>query len=186
MTRDPSAAERMRDAAIRKSESAFETEVLRRLANAGFAIESQYAVGAYRIDIVVGLHSGPRLAVECDGERFHTLENLREDTERQAILERLGWRFERIRGSRFYRDPEAAMATVFARLAQMGIRANLDDGAPVPQNAQGLVERVRARAQELIAELDERLANAQTGTRRSWRGVRRQHSQVQDRETVSE
>jgi very-short-patch-repair endonuclease len=31
-----------------------------------------------------------RLAVECDGERWHTPEQLNSDLERQAILERLG------------------------------------------------------------------------------------------------
>ncbi|WP_406707183.1 hypothetical protein [Tunturiibacter gelidoferens] len=31
-----------------------------------------------------------RLAVECDGDRFHTLETLQSDMERQAVLERLG------------------------------------------------------------------------------------------------
>lgn len=64
---------------------------------------------------------GKRLAVECDGDRYHPLEKLGEDMERQAILERLGWQFVRIRGSAFYRDPDRAMKPVFARLAELNL-----------------------------------------------------------------
>jgi REase_MTES_1575 len=66
--------------------------------------------------------NGKRLAIECDGEKFHPPEALAADLERQAILERLGWKFVRIRGSVFYREPEKAMAAVFARLEQIGIQ----------------------------------------------------------------
>ena len=84
----------------KKAESPFELDVLRRLTAAGYQVKSQVRVGAYRVDMVVaGLSS--RLAVECDGDRFHRLEDLEHDLARQAILERLGWRFERIRGSQF-------------------------------------------------------------------------------------
>jgi len=61
--------------------------------------------------------------VECDGDRYHTLENLAEDMSRQAILERIGWRFVRIRGSEFFRDSEGAMKPVFERLQALEIPA---------------------------------------------------------------
>jgi predicted RNA binding protein YcfA (HicA-like mRNA interferase family) len=64
---------------------------------------------------------GKRLAVECDGDRYHPMEKLAEDMDRQAILERLGWQFVRIRGSAFYRDKELSMRPVFARLAELEI-----------------------------------------------------------------
>jgi hypothetical protein len=62
-----------------------------------------------------------RLAVECDGDRYRSPESLAEDTARQAVLERLGWQFVRIRGSAFYRNPDAALRQVFDRLAELGI-----------------------------------------------------------------
>ena len=78
----------------RRTESEFERQVLRILVNKGFKVRSQWPVGYYRIDMVVeGI--GKRLAVECDGDRWHPIEKLSDDMARQAILERLGWQFVR-------------------------------------------------------------------------------------------
>jgi very-short-patch-repair endonuclease len=88
--------------------------------SSGYAVKSQWAVGHYRIDMVVE-GNGKRLAIECDGERYHPPEALAADLERQAILERLGWKFVRIRGSAFYRDPDQAMKPVFERLEHLGV-----------------------------------------------------------------
>ncbi len=60
-------------------------------------------------------------AVECDGDRYHPMDKLAEDMARQAILERLGWTFARIRGTAFYRNPELAMRLVFDRLRELAI-----------------------------------------------------------------
>jgi very-short-patch-repair endonuclease len=98
----------------------FEGRVLRRLMEATFRVVPQYKVGGYRIDLVVE-GGGRKLAIECDGERAHGPEKLQEDMDRQAILERLGWRFVRIRGSVFFRDEERAMQPVFQRLDELGI-----------------------------------------------------------------
>jgi hypothetical protein len=62
------------------------------------------------------------LAVECDGDRYHTLETLEQDVARQMILERCGYRFERIRGSKYFADPESALTPVFERIAELGIQ----------------------------------------------------------------
>jgi hypothetical protein len=82
-----------------------------------------------------------RLAVECDGDRYRSLESLSEDTARQSILERLGWQFVRIRGSAFYRDPDMALRRVFDKLDELGItptrsaEASEDEVPPEKQNA---------------------------------------------------
>ena len=117
---DPEARARELGQKSRRVESDFERRVLERLVAKGYRVQPQHSVGAYRIDLVVDGEGG-RLAVECDGERYHTAENLDEDMARQSILERLGWKFVRIRGSVFYRDPDRAMAPVFERLAALGI-----------------------------------------------------------------
>ena len=117
---DPKAWERSLETKLKKAESIFEQRVIRHLADAGYEAIPQFPVGAYRIDIVVS-GGGKRLAVECDGEQFHGPERLQEDLERQAILERLGWRFVRIRGNVFFRDPERAMQPVFQRLEELEI-----------------------------------------------------------------
>lgn len=55
----------------------------------------QWKVGAYRLDMVV-VCGKKKIVIECDGERYHSGEDkIREDMERQTILERLGWRFIR-------------------------------------------------------------------------------------------
>jgi very-short-patch-repair endonuclease len=117
---DPKAWERSLESKLKKADSIFEQKVIRLLTDAGYETVPQFPVGAYRIDIVV-TGGGKRLAVECDGEQFHGPEKLHEDLERQAILERLGWRFARIRGNIFFRDPERAMKPVFQRLEELEI-----------------------------------------------------------------
>ncbi|WP_054950746.1 AAA domain-containing protein [Numidum massiliense] len=101
-------------------ESPFEKEVARRIIARGYHVTPQLKVGKYRIDMVVeGLHN--RLAVECDGDRWHGIERWAEDNERQYVLERAGWTFWRVRGSAFYRDPDAAMASLWRQLDEMRI-----------------------------------------------------------------
>lgn len=147
---DPLTAIREFENAERHTESEFEKEVLRRLVSAGYAVRPQWTVGYYRIDLVVE-GDGKRLAVECDGDKFHPIEKLPEDMARQAILERLGWTFVRIRGSEFFREPDRAMRPVWARLEQLGIRPQgvaATDRADA-HNTNELKERVIRRAGEL-------------------------------------
>jgi very-short-patch-repair endonuclease len=104
-----------------KCDSDFERDVLRQLLSRGFAVQVQHRVGRFRIDLVVrGRRS--RLAVECDGDAFHPPEQWEADRRRQEILERLGWKFFRVRGSAFYRDRDAALVPLWDRLETMGIR----------------------------------------------------------------
>ncbi|MBM0106738.1 AAA family ATPase [Steroidobacter sp. S1-65] len=127
-------------------ESPLEREVAKRLAAAGFRVKQQMSIGHYRIDMVI--ESGDkRLAVECDGDRYRTPESLSEDIARQAVLERLGWEFVRIRGSAFYRDQDAALRRVFDRLEELGMAPDPEDIniAPVeePVSAKSLVEELQ-------------------------------------------
>lgn len=110
----------MRSAAA-QAESPFEVEVAQALVARHYPIQQQFAVGSYRIDIAI-IEDERRIAVECDGERWHSGEQkLLEDLERQTVLERLGWRFIRIRGSRYYANKKAALDDVFAQLDDLGI-----------------------------------------------------------------
>ncbi len=127
--RDPQATLRAFDQEVRRAESPFEREVLKRLTGAGYRVRAQWQVGYFRIDMVVE-GGGKRMAIECDGDRWHPLEKLAEDVERQTILERLGWQFVRIRGTAFYRNPELAMQPVFARLAELEIPPEAFNTAP--------------------------------------------------------
>ncbi len=136
----------------KKTESEFERQVLRRLLQAGYHVTPQWPVGAFRIDMVVE-GEGLRLAIECDGDRYHPLEKIGEDMERQAILERLGWKFFRIRGSEYFLDPEESMGKVFKRLGSMGIfPAGPKESDISEANQNELFQRIQIRAAELRRE----------------------------------
>ena len=90
------------------------------------------------------------MAIECDGERYHGPDKLEEDMARQAILERLGWKFVRIRGSIFFRDEDRAMQPVFQRLEELGIPAELGIKLEIASPLRDAVtERVIRRAEEM-------------------------------------
>ena len=104
-----------------KCESEFERAVVREILRRGYRmVKVQYPVGRFRIDIVV---EGPdaRLAVECDGDRWHGEDNWHRDHARQMVLERAGWTFERIRGSSFYLDRTTALEPLWKRLDELDI-----------------------------------------------------------------
>lgn len=146
---DPEAWERELKKQLEKTESVFEKRVLRNHAAANFVVLPQFKVASYRIDMVV-VGDGRRLAVECDGERYHGPEKLQEDMERQAILERLGWQFVRVRGSVFFRDEDRGMQPVFRRLDELGITPAVKlSGSDSSAKEDALVQRVIRRAQEL-------------------------------------
>ncbi len=137
------------------AESDFERKVIKVLQNQGYKVYSQWKVGSYRIDMVVE-DGDKRIAIECDGEKWHTLDNLADDMKRQAILEWLGWRFIRIRGSEFYKEPEKTMEWVFDELDSYDIRSNYlgQDGNVHEDEAEEneLLKRIKRRADEIRLE----------------------------------
>ena len=103
-------------------ESRFEKEVFRIITAKGYRVIPQVKVGTMgkRIDMVIeGLKD--RLAVECDGDKWHGIDKWEDDLERQRILERVGWKFWRVRGSAFYRNPAKAMEPLWKVLDEMEI-----------------------------------------------------------------
>lgn len=158
---DPKAWQRERDELVTKTESPFEERVMSRLLERDFKVQPQYQVGAYRIDMVVS-GGGKRVGIECDGEQWHGPDKLQEDMERQAILERLGWKFIRIRGSVFFRDAERAMTTVFSRLDELGILPERVTNVVSDTESSEIIDRVRCRAQELQEEWKIQLEKGET------------------------
>ncbi len=105
-------------------DSPFEQDVCERLRKHGFRVFPQYPACGYRIDLVVeDPQTGKRLAVECDGERYHTDETgypTADDLVRQEVLERAGWRVIRIPSRRYWRDPEGCIDWVITALRGSG------------------------------------------------------------------
>jgi very-short-patch-repair endonuclease/cellulose biosynthesis protein BcsQ len=134
-------------------QSELEQRVMQMLLEAGYRVKAHWPVGNNAIDLVVE-GAGRRLAIACDGDRWRPEEQLAEDMARQAILERLGWRFARIRGSQFFRDPEGTMEALFARLRALGILPEGEQAsasAPEEEDA-ALQRRIMQRAAELRQE----------------------------------
>ncbi len=148
---NPQASETAHVEIERKADSPFEVSVATALVDRGYHIEQQWKVGSYRLDIVA-VCGKKKVAIECDGERWHSgEEKIREDMERQTILERLGWRFIRIRGSEFFRDSEKTIERVITELTSYGIKP--EDSADVKnvERETELLKRVKARAYSILA-----------------------------------
>jgi len=67
------------------------------------------------------------------------------------VLERLGWRFERIRGSQFFRNPDKALEPVFARLRSLEIspEGNKTAISHMSQDTSQLKEKIIRQAAEI-------------------------------------
>lgn len=87
-------------------ESEFEKDICRFLIDQGYSVIPQYKVGGFRIDLVIESSNGARLAIECDGDKYHGPNKWEYDIRRQRILERAGWKFWRCFASQYYRNKE--------------------------------------------------------------------------------
>lgn len=153
---DPSFVNSQMEQIEQLAESPFEESVAKDLVARGYHLVQQWKVGTYRLDLVA-VCGKKTVAIECDGERWHSGEaKIREDMERQTILERLGWRFIRIRGSEFYRDPEQTMQRVVEELTAFEIEPEETQGVlPKTRNTE-LLQRVKTRAHAILEEQEKR------------------------------
>ena len=113
-----------------RCESPFEREVFDILAARGYRLTPQVPVGSYRIDMVVEGDTDSRLAIECDGDRYHGPDQWDSDMRRQRILERAGWRFWRCFASTFVLHKDDVVQDLIDTLAEHGIQPSSVD-APV-------------------------------------------------------
>lgn len=128
--------------------SIFEEEVGKALTERGYKLEAQVRVGAYRIDLVAS-YQDQQVAIECDGEAFHSSpEQIQADMHRQAILERCGWRFERLRGSHYYGDKPGAIEYLIKRLNKRGIYPETTKNTQTSD----VLERIKIAAQRFMQE----------------------------------
>ena len=147
---DPARLMRALEEKEMRTQSNFQREVMKRLVAAGYRVTPHWRIGTFRIDLVVE-GNGKRLAIECDGDRYQPLEKLPEDMERQAVLERMGWIFTRIRSSEFLRNPARAMKPVFEKLQMLEIPPADDSNETGTAGlaSQEVIDRVIRRAEEL-------------------------------------
>lgn len=133
----------------KKSDSPFEEEICKALVARGYNIVQQWNVGAYKIDMVI-LYQDKKIALECDGERFHSGDTkIREDMERQTILERSGWTFIRVRGSEYYRDKEKTIKRIIDDLNKNGIYTESINTSNKTKEASQEIEDIKIRAEQI-------------------------------------
>ncbi|MBZ4666319.1 MAG: putative helicase [Mahella sp.] len=131
-------------------ESPFEEAVYDWLTARNYKVTPQVKVGNYRIDMVVeGEYN--HLAVECDGDRWHTPDRWWQDRLRQRQMERTGWVFWRVWGSEFYQDPDAAMSTIIPLLDRLGIKpADQWQRAEAYESYQDIVSQISGLSDQLM------------------------------------
>jgi very-short-patch-repair endonuclease len=126
-------------------ESLLEQRVFRKIRGRGYHVVPQYAVGSRRLDLVI-VGDGTRVAVECDGHRYHTSpDQVASDARRDRELSRMKWQVIRVRESEFEFDRERELAPLWTALKERGIAPVAASGrrqagwAPVPlaENGEG-------------------------------------------------
>jgi len=100
-------------------DSWFEVEVHNDIIDKGYNVFPQYEVakGKYIIDLVTLLPDGTKIAIECDGDKWHGPEQYQSDIMRQKVLERCGWQFFRVRGYEYYTNREKALEPLWRMIS---------------------------------------------------------------------
>ena len=114
-------------------ESWFEVDVALEILRRDFTVLAQHEVAGKRIDLVVE-GARARLAVECDGDKWHGADRYEADMQRQRQLERCGWEFFRVRESAFYANRENALMGLWHALEERGIFPGSRPGIAPPEN----------------------------------------------------
>lgn len=96
-------------------QSRFQKDVYNVLTDKGYFVVPQVRIGEYKIDLVVEGEKN-RVAIICDGDAADGKLDWKSSIERQLNLERLGWKFCRIRGSEFYYNPQKVIDKICKRL----------------------------------------------------------------------
>ncbi len=99
----------------------FEVEVYNDLVRGNLIVTPQYKVasGKYRIDLVSSLPNGVKIAIECDGDKWHGLEQRQHDIGRQNELERHGWQFFRVRGFEYYANRVKTLEPLWKMISRL-------------------------------------------------------------------
>lgn len=114
------------DEQLAACQSQFERDVVQAIVDRDqtLTVTTQVEALGYAIDVVVEDGHGHRLAVECDGDRWHSSsEQIRSDLYRQRTLENIGWRFHRFLASEWYDDPSAHLDAILDELSHTHVPA---------------------------------------------------------------
>ena len=120
-------------------DSPFESTVIKRLRDKGWAVHPQVGCSGYRVDLGLVDPRAPGrylLGVECDGRSYHSAATARDrDRLRQHILEGLGWRIHRIWSTDWWLNPERELERLLARLEGILQEEDPQASVTVPDSA---------------------------------------------------
>jgi very-short-patch-repair endonuclease len=103
---------------------------LKQLLELGYSVTPQVKVGPFSIDLVVEGEADRRLAIELDGDKYHTPDRWADDLGRQRVMERVGWRFWRCWGSSFILDPKGCFDDLITTLKELDIQPGVSEAGP--------------------------------------------------------
>ena len=101
-------------------QSWLEVDMALHIGGMGYRVVPQYTFAGRNIDLVIQGQQA-QLAVECDSDQWQGPEQYTADLEQQEKLERCGWQVFRIRGSRYYAEPDKALEPLVQLLEQLEI-----------------------------------------------------------------
>jgi hypothetical protein len=126
--RGPSALAAQASFTGRDPDSPFEIEVIQTIREAGWEAHPQIGCSGYRIDIGVVDQGAPGAyiaGVECDGASYHGMASARDrDRLRQAVLEDLGWRIQRVWSTDWWMDRARCTKELITALEKLQSAAN--------------------------------------------------------------
>lgn len=131
--------------------SEIEGAVAEYLTDCGYTMQLRQKVGSYTVSMIC-TDSHKRVAIEVDGDRNADEKYIAAEISKQSVLERLGWKFIRLRASEYYREPRAYLERLGLSISELGLSAG---ESAAEQNDGELLERVITLAAELRAQWSE-------------------------------
>ncbi len=110
-------------------DSDFEIAIAEALSSRGYECVAQLGVAGYFLDLAVkhpDQDDGFILGIECDGATYHSAKSVRDrDRLRQLVLERMGWKIERIWSTDWFEDSERQVEKICERIETLRERDRL-------------------------------------------------------------
>jgi hypothetical protein len=91
------------------------------LTERGYRVIPQVAAGDFRIDMVAEGFQDRRLAIECDGDKYHGPEKWHDEMRHQRTLERAGWQFWRCFASTYVMKRKEILDDLIRTLSENGV-----------------------------------------------------------------
>jgi len=129
--------------------SDLQRSVFKKLQSQGYQVLLNFEVGMRTIDIVAQGEDRQRLAIQCDGERIKTQEELLFEMEYYMTLRRLNWDIFHIRSTQYYTDPDKTFQRLLRRLKQAGITPTQAEPTEPKNISPDLYERVTKKANNI-------------------------------------